>query len=292
VVSVKTEQLQQRVVTTKQGPEVRRSMEKRTHRFRVLVDDVDEPALAGTFARVLQDFRAGTFTERGTTWHEHLNAVDRLQGEFADQDDHVLPIAALGLWVSVGLMSMFLVALLVNATAARGVPAGAFSLTHRVNAIDPRAIIAAFAFSALFTTIVLRLGIGPQAVVWLRGAARGWHQSRTRPRQLVVRTLGRILLGTSSSAAILLLALLAFWPNIAATVLVDKDGIRNEVLLPFISIDQPWRNVVEIREAAAQRGVLYRFADGREFSTDGLELGGGTPLQLFELSSRWRGPAQ
>ncbi len=297
VVFVTTEQLREKIVPTKNGRDVRRFMEKRTRRFRVLVDDVEEPALAATFGGVLEEVRTGGFSRHGTAWHEHLNAVERLQGDFSDQDDHVLPIAAAGLWLSIGVMSTFLVAVLVNTTAARSVPPGAFSLTHRVSAIDPRAIVAAFAFAGLVTTLVLRFALGPQALVWARGAARGWHRSRGRVRGIVVRTLGRLVLATSSSAAIVLLALLAFWPNIAATVLVDRQGIRNEVLLPFISIEQRWRDVAEISRVPAadpreRVGVRFRFADGRELSTQGLELGGGTELQLFELSTAWRAAAR
>ncbi|MEK7862680.1 MAG: hypothetical protein AAB295_05380, partial [Chloroflexota bacterium] len=111
---------------------------------------------------------------------------------------------------------------------------------------------------------------------------------------IVIRALGRLVLASSSSAAIVLLALLSFWPNIAATVLIDRQGIRNEVLLPFISLEQPWRAVTDIAQtgAAPREVVRFRFADGRELSTDGLALGGGTPSQLLDVSTAWRAAAR
>ncbi|HET7701697.1 MAG TPA: hypothetical protein VFM06_12620 [Candidatus Limnocylindria bacterium] len=259
----------------------------RTLVLRPTIDDVPEPLCAATLAAVLDELRQGRFSTHGTAWHEHLNAIDRLRGEFSDQDDAVLPIAAAGLWLSVGLMLMFVIAAVVNATLIRAVPAGSFSLIHRVGPLDPRAVVAAFALSALVTTVVLRLALGRQAAIWARGAARGWHERGGRVRGLAMRALGRLVLGSGSAAAVALLALLLFWPNVAATVLIERSGIRNDVLLPFVSLEQPWRAVNGIERTPAG-GVRYHFADGTELWTDGLSLGGGTPLQLYELSVAWR----
>lgn len=296
-VVVGTETVQQTVVRTKRGTEVRRTAEQKERAFRLVVDDVVEPGLSETFACVLSDMRGGGFSTHGTSWHEYQNALERIQGEFSDQDDHVLPIAAAGLWISVGLMTTFLVAAMMNAAAARAVPAGAFALTNRIGPLDPRSIIAAFAFSAIVTTLVLRLALGRHATVWARGVARGWHRTGTRVWRPLIRQLGRILLDTPSAAAIVLLALLTFWPNIAATVLIDAQGVRNEVLLPFISLDERWRDVVEISriDAADPRdrpGVHIRFGDGREVTTYGWDLGGGTEGQLFQLATMWRQSAR
>jgi hypothetical protein len=297
-VVVRTEAVRQRVVRTKDGgTHVRRTVEKESRAFRLLVDDVQEPGLSVTFARVLEDMRTGAFSTHGTSWHEHQNAVDRLRGEFSDQDDAVLPIAAAGLWLAIGLMSTFLLAVLVNVAAARSIPPATFTLAHRIGPLDPRTIIAAFAFAALAATFVLRMALGRHATVWARGAARGWHHGGGKLRGFAVRQLGRLILGTSSAAAIVLLACLTFWPNIAATVLIDKDGVRNEVLLPFISLEESWRDATEISrvDAADPRdrpGVRIRFADGREVTTIGQDLGGGTEGQLFEVASNWRKAAR
>lgn len=290
---IDTQQTRERADPKRNG-ELRRWVEKRTRVFRPLVDEVEESRLSATLAPVLDEMRVGRFSPHGTAWHDHLNAIDRLRGEFSDQDDDVLPVAAAGLWLSVGAMGMFVVAAFVNATAARAVPPGTFSLLHRVGPLDPRAVIAAFAFSALVTTLVLRIALGPQAVIWARGAARGWHHRGGRVRGTAIRLLGRLVLASSSSAAIVLLALLSFWPNIAATVLIDRQGIRNEVLLPFISLEQPWRSVTDIAQtgSAPREAVRFRFADGRELSTEGLALGGGTAPQLFDLSTAWREAAR
>src|ERR1041384_1170507 len=48
---------------------------ERTRSFRLVVDDVEEPALAKTFARVLEEMRAGTFAFNSSAWFEHQNLV-------------------------------------------------------------------------------------------------------------------------------------------------------------------------------------------------------------------------
>ena len=291
-VVVRAEAIRHAVVQTKTGTEVRRSAEKYVFSFRLVVDDVVEPSLSDTFTRVLEDMRTRAFSTHGTAWHEHQNALERIQGEFSDQDDHILPLAAGGLLVAFGLMATVLVAALVNAASARAVPAGAFAIGDRIGALDPRSIVAGFAVGSLLTSSVLRLALGRHAMVWARGVARGWHRRGQGAMRLAVRQLGRALLDNSSAAAIVLLALLTFWPNIAATTLVDASGVRNEVLLPFISVDESWRNVTEITRVAPSSsfdrpGVHIRFADGREVSTYRHELGGGTEGQLFELAKKW-----
>ncbi len=87
------------------------------------------------------------------------------------------------------------------------------------------------------------------------------------------------------ASLIVLLAILSFWPNIAATVLVGPIGVHNEVLLPFISIDEPWSRATSIVRASG--GVTISFADGRTASTVGHELGGGTENQLVEVTNQW-----
>jgi hypothetical protein len=296
-VIVRTEAVRATVVQTKHGPEVKRAVQQRGHTLRMTIDDVEEPSLSATFARVLDDLRAGTFSYHGTSWHEHANAIERLKDDFNDQDDVVLPFAAAAMWVMLGLLMMLVLAVIVNVIAARAVPAGTFALAQRISPLDPRTIVASFAFSAMATTLVLRLALGRQAVVWARGAARGWHARHGRVRWLATRQLARILLGTASAAAITLLALLTFWFNVATTVFIDQQGVRNEVLLPFVSIDERWRDTKDITrvssdDAVDRPGVRIRFADGREVSTDGQQLGGGTEGQLFERANAWRAAAR
>ena len=201
-------------------------------------------------------------------------------------------LAAGGLLLAIGAMSTILVAAMVNAAAARAVPTGAFAIADHIAATDPRTLVAAFAFSSLMTSYVFRFALGQHAQVWARGVARGWHRGGSRLWHLAVRQLGRSLLATSTSAAVVLLAMLTFWPNIASTVLIDAAGVRNEVLLPFVSVDEKWRNAVEVSRVDpatpdGRAGVRIRFADGREIATNEHMLGGGSEGQLFELAKTW-----
>jgi hypothetical protein len=264
----------------------------RTRVFRLVVDEVEEPALSKTFARVLRDMCAGSFAFNGSPWFEHQNAVDRLRPAFSDQDDHMLPGVAMGMWFALALVLTVMVALALNAAQARAIPAGAFSVGHRASAIDPRVIIAAFAASSLVTSLILRLALGPQYFTWVRGVARGWQETGSRVWRLLVRQLARVLIARQSAMIVLLLALLAFWPNIAATALVSADGIQHEILLPFISLDERWTGVSEINliegSDLRDRSVLFRFADGRELLAAPDQITGGTPTQLYNVTTSWR----
>lgn len=264
----------------------------RTFVFRLVIDDVVEPSLSAPFAAILEELRAHKFSRSGTAWHEYQNALERIEGEFADEDDRVPQYAAGGLLLAIGAMSTILVAAMVNAAAARAVPPGAFSIGERIAATDPRAILAAFAFSAIVTSYVLRFALGQEALVWARGVARGWHKGGSRIWHMVIRQVARTLLATSTAAAVVLLALLTFWPSIATTVLIDASGVRNEVLLPFVSLDESWSNVVSITRVdpvnqGDRPGVKITFASGRAVATTEHFLGGGTETQLFELASGW-----
>lgn len=283
---VKLQAPRERVLATKGGTEVKTHIDRRRVALRLVTDGVDEPSLTPLFARVLEDMRTTKFSFKGTSWIEYQNGIDRLHTDFDAQDDAVLPAAATGLWLAVGLMLMFLVPVGVNAASARSVPAGAFAIADSLGPLDPRSVIAAFALSAMFATAVLRFALGPGATVWARGAARGWAQRQSsRSARFVVRQLGRLLLATSSAAVMVLIALLAFWPNVAATVIVQASGVSNEVLLPLISLDEPWSRAADITRDAA--GVTIRFADGRSATTIGHELRGGTLNQFFELTNVW-----
>jgi len=283
---VKTEAPREKLVKKKEEVTVVAYVEKRTRAMRVLIDGVPEPSLVPAFARILEDMRTAKFSYNGTSWIEYQNAVDRAHTEFQHQDDVVLPAAAGGMWLAIGLLAMALIPLAMNAANARAVPPGTFSISDPLGAFDPRSIIAGFALSALITTVVMRFAMGPVWKVWARGAARGWaRRDDGRLVRLGVRQLGRILNAASSAAVIVLLAVLSFWPNIAATVLVGPSGVRNEVLLPFISIDEPWSRATSIVRQPG--GVTISFADGRTASTIGHELGGGTENQLIEVTNQW-----
>jgi hypothetical protein len=283
---VTTEAPREKLVRKKEDVQVVAYTEKRSRAMRVVIDGVPEPSLVPAFARILEDMRTAKFSYNGTSWIEYQNAVDRAHTEFLHQDDMVLPAGAAGMWAAIGLLAMALIPLATNAANARAIPAGAFSISDPLGAFDPRSVIAGFALSALITTVVMRLALGKPWPVWARGAARGWaRRDNGRYVRLAVRQLGRILLASSSAAVIVLLALLSYWPNIAATVIVAQDGVRNEVLLPFISLEESWKRAVAITREPG--GVTIRFLDGRTASTIGHELGGGTENQLIEVASQW-----
>jgi len=267
-----------------------------TRRFRIVMDEVEEPALSDAFAGVLEEMRVGTFGRTGTGWIHYQNTLEHLHRNFAPFDDRFLPSVSLLLWVALGLLASIVVASAVNLAQVHGVPAGMFAIWHRITLLDPRALIAGFAASSLFTTVVLHVGFGDGALVWMRGAARGWHERVPKPLRLVTRHLSRAMLARSTSALVLLLSLLVFWPNIAATELVGADGLRNAVLLPFISLDEKWNDVVEISQvqpanSTERPSVLIRFADGRVLLATPEDLGGGTTGQFYARAQAWRAAA-
>ena len=266
----------------------------RTRVFRLVVDDVEEPGLSTTFARVIEEMRAGKFAFNGSAWFEHQNAHDRLRPDFTDQDDHTLPGVALGMWFALGLVGAVIVALALNLAQSRGIPAGHFAVSHRASALDPRVIIAAFALSSLLSSLILRVALGPQYSVWVRGVARGWQETGNRAWRLIVRQLGRVLIATKSAAIVMLLALLAFWPNIATTALVGADGVHHDVVLPFIGLDENWTAVSDISITGSSTGdlrdrtVTIKFNDGRELVAPPDDIIGGTATQFFNLATQWR----
>jgi hypothetical protein len=230
--------------------------------------------------------RQGSFRFNGTSWLEHQNRLEHLRSEFTVQDEPVIATAAVGLWLAIGMVLALLIPIALNLAEVRSVPPGAFVLRDRIGALDPRTLVAAFALSALATMLVLRLALGAQAIVWIRGIARGW-KGGGRLTRIGLLLFGRSLLGTSSAAVFALLALLTFWPNVAATVYLDASGVRNAVLLPFVSVDEKWTGATATPSGT---GVVIRFPDGRMLSTVGRELGGGTVAQLLDYAERWSAP--
>jgi hypothetical protein len=289
--AVRTEAPRERVVKKKDTTEIRPYIEKKTRGIRVLVDGIVEPHLARPLTNVLEDMRTGKFSYQGTSWIAYQNSVDSLHHAFDEQNDPAIPAAAAGLWLAVGFLISLIVPVGVNAANLRAVPAGSFAIWDPLGILDPRGIIAGFAASAMITAIVLRLGLGTAATIWARGASRGWARRGGNPLvRIAIRQLARMVMAPASAAVIVLLALLAFWPNVAATVLVSASGARNEVLLPFISLDQPWRAAIDITREG--NGTTIRFADGRVATTVGHELGGGTQQQFFDKTTAWRAAAR
>ena len=206
----------ERTITTKDGAEVRRYVDTRVFRFVPVLDGVREPTLMPTLMAVLEDMAASRFTFNGTTWHEYQNAVERVRGQFAEQDEPVIAAAAAGMWIAVGLLFMFMLPIALNLAMVHPIAPGTFVLRDRIGPLDPRVIVAAFSLSALTTMGVLRVALGSQALVWARGVARGWKHGGVVSRA-TFQLVGRVLLATSTAATFTLLALLTFWPNVAAT---------------------------------------------------------------------------
>ena len=75
---------------------VRIAVADRSYVFRLVIDDVVEPTLSGVFASILEELRAHKFSRNGTAWHEYQNAIERIEGEFADEDDRIPQFAAAG----------------------------------------------------------------------------------------------------------------------------------------------------------------------------------------------------
>src|SRR2546428_4645239 len=286
-VLLKTEAARERIVRKKDATTIQPYTEKRTRGIRVIVDGVAESGIAAPLSRVLEDMRARRFSFQGTSWITYVNSLDALHTDFDANDDPIIPMTAASLWLAVGLIAALVIPVGVNAATLRAVPAGAFALWDPLGTLDPRGLIAGFAFSAMVAGFALRLALGRAAVIWGHGAARGWARPDSGPlKRFATRQLARIVMAPASAATIVLLALLAFWPNVAATVLVSPSGVRNTVLVPFVSVEEPWRAAVEITRQA--NGTAIRFADGRVLTTVGHELGGGTQQQFFDLTSAWR----
>jgi len=293
-VLIKTEADRERVVKTKEGPTTRQYVERRTHTVQLKFEGTPEPHVAAEFARVLEDMRAARFSFGSTSWHELENALERIRGQFADQDDPIVPAAAATLWIFLGVMSLIVVPEAVNLATDVRPATGAFAIQPRYEFFDPRTIIAAFALSALLTRLVLRVALAEQADIWARGTLRGWHTAGSRRMRFASKQLARVLLGTTVAAALVLVCVGAFLPTAASTVTIDAAGIRQVVPLPFVGLDRGWNAVLDvIKTPSAERlqkfGVTIRFADGREVTTVGRDLAGGTDGQLFERATAWRG---
>ena len=290
-VLVGTEAARERVAQKKGATTIHPYTERRTRGIRVVVDGLAESSIAAPFARVLEEMRGGTFSYQGTSWIAYVNSLDALRTDFEAHDDPSIPATAASLWLAVGLVAALVIPVGVNAATLRSVPAGSFALWDPLGALDPRGVIAAFAFSALIAGLGLRLALGRGAVIWGHGAARGWARPDSgRLKRLAVRQLARMVMAPASAAVIVLLALVTFWPNVAATVLVGPSGVRNTVLVPFVSVEEPWRSAVEITRQSS--GTAIRFADGRVLSTAGHDLGGGTQQQFFDKTTEWRTAAR
>lgn len=292
-VVIATQADRERVVKTKEGTKFRQYVERRTHRIQLNFEGATEPHVAAELARVLEDMRAGKFSFNSTSWHELENGLERIRGQFADQDDPIVPTAAATLWIFLGLMSLIIVPEAVNLATDFRPALGAFAIQPRYEAFDPRTIVAAFSVSALLTRLVLRAALGEQADIWARGTLRGWHTAGSHRMRLATRQLARVLLGTTPAAALVLVCVAAFLPTAASTLMIDAAGIREVAPLPLVGIDRGWNNVIDViktpsLERLQKFGVTIRFEDGREVTTVGHDLAGGNDGQLFERANAWR----
>src|SRR5437773_2311771 len=200
-VLVRSEAARERVVRKKDVTTLQPYVEKRTRGIRVVVDGVSETAVAAPLWRVLEDMRTGGFSYQGTSWITYVNSIDALHTDFDAHDDPSIPMTAASLWLAVGLIAALVIPVGVNAATLRSVPAGAFALWDPLGVLDPRGLIAAFAFSALVAGLGLRLAIGRAAVIWGHGAARGWARPDSgRLKRLAVRQLARIVMAPASAA--------------------------------------------------------------------------------------------
>jgi hypothetical protein len=289
---IKTEAQREKTVKTKEGPTTKPYVEKKTRTLRVALDGAVEPAIALEFSRILDDMRNATFSYQSTSWLEWQNALERLRDDFHQHDDPFIPSVAGALWLLLGIAGLFIVPEIVNLASDIRPPAGAFAIQPRYDALDPRTIAIAFALSALLSRLVLRLGLGTQAVVWARGTLRGWHSKGARPLRFLAQQLARVLLGNSVAAALVLVGLAAFGPTIGTTLIVDRSGIRETAPLPYIGLERTWSDVsaiekTESRERLERFGVTIRFADGRSVTTVGHDLSGGTDGQLYDRANAW-----
>ena len=224
-VLLKTEAARERIVRKKEETTIQPYTEKRTRGIRVVVDGVTESGIAAPLVRVLEEMRAGRFSYQGTSWISYVNAIDALHTDFDAHDDPSIPMTATSIWLAVGLIAALVIPVGVNAATLRSVPAGSFALWDPLGVLDPRGVIAGFAFSAMVAGLGLRLALGRAAVIWGHGASRGWARPDSgRLKRLAVRQLARMVMAPASAALIALLALLAFWPNVAATVLVSPSA--------------------------------------------------------------------
>jgi hypothetical protein len=293
-IEIKTEADRERVVKTKEGTRVEPYVEKLTRALVISIDGATEPGFAPYLARVMQDMKAQTFNYHATSWLEYENALERVRGEFSEHDDPFVPAVAGALFGFIFLAGLFILPEIVNLASDIRPPAGsgAFVVQPRYSWFDIRSFVMAIGLSALLTRLVLRLGLGSAALSWARGSVRGWHTSGPAALRLATRSLARLLLGTSFSAAALFLGFAAFAPTVASTLVIDHVGMREVVPLPLIGVDKKWTEVSDVQKSEGPGrlegfGVTVFFRDGRWVTTVDHDLSGGTDGQLLQRATNW-----
>jgi len=289
---IRTEADREKVVKTKESTTTQPYVEKLTRALVISMDGATEPGFAPYIAKVMQDMRAQTFNYHATSWLEYENALERVKGEFAENDDSFVPAVAGALFAFILLAGMFILPEIVNLASDIKPPAGAFVVQPRYGWFDIRSVVMAVGLSALLTRLVLRLGLGSSALSWARGSVRGWHTSGPVPLRIATRELARLLLATSVSAGALLFGFAAFAPTVASTLVIDSVGLREVVPLPIIGVDKKWSDVSEVQRSEGPGrlegiGVTVFFNDGRWVTTVDHDLSGGTDGQLFQRATGW-----
>ncbi len=294
-IEFKTEANRERVSKSKEGGYTYTPyVEKMTRELLISIEGAGEPGLAPHLTRVMDDMRTSKFNYQATSWLEYENAVERLKGEFSEHDDQFVPAVAGALFAFTFLAGLFVLPEIVNLASDIRPPAGsgAFVIQPRYGWLDLRSFVMAVGLSALVTRLVLRLGLGSSAMSWARGTLRGWHTSGPMAARIATRELARLILGTSVTAAALLLGFAAYAPTVASTLVVDSGGIRDTVPLPLIGIERTWSDVSDVVKTPSPGrleafGVTVRFSDGRTITTLDHDLSGGTDGQLFQRATSW-----
>jgi hypothetical protein len=293
-IEIKTEADRERVVKTKESTTIQPYVEKLTRALVISIDGATEPGFAPYLARVMQDMKAQTFNYHATSWLEYENALERVRGEFSEHDDPFVPAVAGALFGFIFLAGLFILPEIVNLASDIRPPAGsgAFVVQPRYSWFDIRSFVMAVGLSALLTRLVLRLGLGSAALSWARGSVRGWHTTGPVALRFATRSLARLLLGTSFSAAALFLGFAAFAPTVASTLVIDNVGLREVVPLPIVGIDRKWTEVSDVQKSEGPGrlegfGVTMFFRDGRWVSTVDHDLSGGTDGQLLQRATNW-----
>jgi hypothetical protein len=255
------------------------------------IDGVSEPDLSPLFLQVLEQARAGIVDPRTGALHDLANALDRVLDGFADADDPVVP-AAVGAFGAVATIILAAAVPIVAQLVARASPvAGSFVIEPRIEAYDPRSLVAAIAGAAALAAAVARFGLGGPALVWARGTLRGWHRNAFGLEERARNVIARLLLAPRVAVAVALGAVLVLLPSAFARTVVDAYGVHGASGLPLLSRDRPWSDVVDVIPIAVGIGertegfaTTLVFSDGSRLSTRGRDLVGGSERALFDFA--------
>jgi hypothetical protein len=289
---ITTDAPRERVVRTKESTTIKPYVEKLTRALVVSIDGATEPEFSPYIARVMQDMKAQTFNYHATSWLEYENALERLRTDFAEHDDQFVPAVAGALFAFTFLAGLAIVPEVIKIASDIRPALGAFVIKPHFSWFDLRSAVTAVGLSALVTRLVLRLGLGPAALSWARGTARGWQTGGPRPLRLATRGFARLLLNTAAAALALVLGLLAFTPTVVSSLVVDSNGLREIVPLPIVGIDKKWSEVSDVQKSKGPGrlegfGVTVIFSDGRFVTTIDHDLLGGSDGVLLQKATSW-----